>query len=58
MFHDLGLNWTVAAMKLNYALKTDSKHLDMRFVPSEIICLAEMLKEAQGLKSINLHCKS
>ena len=54
-YWNLSTDWAAMAMRLACAAKTQDKKLTIAFEASEVMCLAELLKQKQNLRSISVY---
>ena len=55
IYNKLHKYWAIAAMRLGCAMDTEKKSLDVSFEPTQLICLAELLKQKCGLRSLQIY---
>ena len=58
MYWNLGSDWATMAMRIACATKRKDKPLKVDFAASEMMCLAELLKQKQDVQSICVHGKA
>lgn len=51
----LSFEWAAIALRIACAAKKEDKKLTIAFEASEVMCLAELLKQKQNLRSISVY---
>ncbi len=54
-YWNLSFDWAAMAMRIACAAKKEDKKLTIAFEASEVMCLAELLKQKQNLRSISVY---
>ncbi len=54
-YWNLSTDWAAMAMRIACAAKKEDKQLTIAFEASEVMCLAELLKQRQNLQSISVY---
>ncbi len=54
-YWNLSTDWAAMAMRIACAAKKEGKKLTIAFEASEVMCLAELLKQKQNLRSISVN---
>ena len=58
MYRNLWYDWATMAMRIACATKREDKSLSVYFAASEMMCLAELLKQKQDVRSIGMYGKA
>lgn len=55
IYWNLPTDWAAMTMRIACAAKKEDKKLTIAFEASEVMCLAELLKQKQNLRSISVY---